>query len=173
MFKDDLSEYISSRMRERGLTYEEAAKLCGVSTSTLYNYARGMVANPNDDNLQKIAEAFGDSPDMLRQLRADSGAQDTQAAGVKQLEALRSQYAQQLADAQQNFDRDMADEKRHHRESIEAERSSSLRQTARDAQGTAYLKRLVRNLSILCLVLAALLVVAASYAFYAYKMMNG
>lgn len=72
LFKLKLAEYINSNMHDRGMTYKRLEQLSGVPQSSLHAYAQGRVANPDEDNLIRIAVAFGDEPEIIQQMRRES-----------------------------------------------------------------------------------------------------
>lgn len=72
MFKLRVADYINSNMLERGLTYKDVSRMSGVSDSSIHTYAQAKVTNPNEDNLIRIAAAFGDPPDIIQQMRREA-----------------------------------------------------------------------------------------------------
>lgn len=72
MFKLRLAEYINTNMRERGITYKRLEQLSGVPQTSLYSYAQGRVTNPDEENLARIAVAFGHDPEVIQQMRRES-----------------------------------------------------------------------------------------------------
>lgn len=71
MFKLRLAEYINAGLQDRGMTYKEFSTLSGVPVTTLHSYAQGRVNNPDEDNLARIAKAFGDDPEVIRTMRRE------------------------------------------------------------------------------------------------------
>jgi transcriptional regulator with XRE-family HTH domain len=45
--------------RRDGLTHAELAKKLGVSERAVYRWAKGEASRPSDENLQRLAKAFG------------------------------------------------------------------------------------------------------------------
>lgn len=72
MFKLWLAEYMNSNMRRLGWTYKRTEKETGVPQTTIYSYAQGRVTNPDDDNLNRIAIAFGDDPELIQRARREA-----------------------------------------------------------------------------------------------------
>lgn len=72
MFKLRVADYINNNMLERGLTYKDVSRMSGVSDSSIHTYAQAKVTNPNEDNLIRIAAAFGDTPDIIQQMRREA-----------------------------------------------------------------------------------------------------
>lgn len=72
MFKTRLAKYINDGMKSHGLTYRKMEELSGVPQSTLSGYAKGKVDRPIDAHLERIAAAFGDTPDVIRAMRQES-----------------------------------------------------------------------------------------------------
>lgn len=78
MFKLRLAEYINRNMLERNMTYKDLRDLSGVPDSSLHSYAQARVNNPNDDNLIRIAAAFGDPPEIIQRMRRESAESSAQ-----------------------------------------------------------------------------------------------
>ncbi len=72
MFHLHVSAYINDRLKKTKMTYRDLAARSGVPLSTIYGYARGQVNKPDDDALIRIAAAFGDGEDVIRQMHVDS-----------------------------------------------------------------------------------------------------
>lgn len=72
MFKLRLAEYINSNMQERNWTYRDLSGKSGVPDSSIHSYAQGRVTTPNEDNLIRIAAAFGDGPDVIQEMRREA-----------------------------------------------------------------------------------------------------
>ncbi|MBQ7825870.1 MAG: hypothetical protein IJ337_05920 [Clostridia bacterium] len=72
MFKLRLAEYINQNMLARDMTYKDLHDLSGVPDSSLHSYAQAKVNNPNEENLVRIAAAFGDPPDVIQRMRRES-----------------------------------------------------------------------------------------------------
>lgn len=104
MFKLWLAEYMNSNMRRLGWTYKRTEKETGVPQTTIYSYAQGRVTNPDDDNLSRIAIAFGDDPELIQKMRRESLYSTTQenqllagAADKKRMEDLAALMRQNVA----------------------------------------------------------------------------
>ena len=72
MFKLRVAEYIKTNMHKKGMKFKELESLSGVPMSTLHNYASAKVTNHTEDTLRLIAEAFGDSYSVIKEMRAKS-----------------------------------------------------------------------------------------------------
>lgn len=72
MFHLHVSAYINDRLKKNKMTYRDLAAKSGVPLSTIYGYARGQVNKPDDDALIRIAGAFGDGEDVVRQMHVAS-----------------------------------------------------------------------------------------------------
>lgn len=72
MFKLRVAEYINTNMQERKWTYRDLSLKSGVADSSIHSYAQGRVTTPNEDNLIRIAAAFGDSPDVIQNMRREA-----------------------------------------------------------------------------------------------------
>lgn len=72
MFHLHVSAYINDRLKKTKMTYRDLAARSGVPLSTIYGYARGQVNKPDDDALIRIAAAFGDGEDVIRQMHVAS-----------------------------------------------------------------------------------------------------
>jgi len=59
-------------MRRLGWTYKRTEKETGVPQTTIYSYAQGRVANPDDDNLIRIVTGFGDDPEIIQRARREA-----------------------------------------------------------------------------------------------------
>lgn len=60
-------------MQRKGITSYRALEKCtGVPSSTLHAYVRGTTNVPDEDNLLRIAAAFGDPPEVIHKLRTES-----------------------------------------------------------------------------------------------------
>ena len=77
-----LSRYVRDGLAQNGMSYRELSARSGVPISTISAYARGQVESPDADNLARIAQAFGDSPDTVAQLRAQAEAQAEEDARI-------------------------------------------------------------------------------------------
>ena len=69
MFKLALAQYINDNMVRFDMTYKDLMHKSGIPLSTLHSYSHGKVNNPTDEYCDRIAAAFGDSPDVIRQMR--------------------------------------------------------------------------------------------------------
>lgn len=138
-----LSRYVKDGLAKNGLSYRELSSRSGVPISTISAYARGQVASPDADNLARIAQAFGDGPDTVAQLRADAEAQAAEdariaadasdkelveriAATLRQtfdglLDNANEQYAQRLAAVQEQYMEYLIDAEQLYAERMEAE----------------------------------------------------
>ena len=72
MFKLRISQYINRNLVEKELTYKQLAERSGVPASSIHSYAQGKTGNPNEDNLIRIAAAFGDPPEVIAAMRRES-----------------------------------------------------------------------------------------------------
>lgn len=228
MFKLRLAEYINSNMLERGMTYKTLHERSGVPGSTLHAYAQAKVTAPDEENLVRIAAAFGDPPEIIQRMRRESLeattaenkliAQSTDKERMEQFAALirssvaalleeyRVQAAAQQTEILEHADRRVEEDRRRFKaraeevlrqcneevartkaycdEKIEIhkEHYHELHQEAEkraDAAGKeservrAYLKRVIRNLSIALVIVSVLssigLAAFGGYAFYAYQ----
>lgn len=149
MFHLHVSAYINDRLKKNKMTYRDLAAKSGVPLSTIYGYARGQVNKPDDDALIRIASAFGDGEDVIRQMRIDSlpstteenmifaGANDQQlleklvllirenfvAVMDDYVSSEERQYRERLATVQAQYDKLMADMERRYTERIAAEKA--------------------------------------------------
>ncbi len=69
MFKIQFAQYVNDNLALKDWTYKDLNGHSGVPVSTISAYAQGKVNNPDEDNLQRIVKAFGDSPEILQQMR--------------------------------------------------------------------------------------------------------
>lgn len=149
MFHLHVSAYINDRLKKTKMTYRDLAARSGVPLSTIYGYARGQVNKPDDDALIRIAAAFGDGEDVIRQMHVASLPSTTEenmifAAASDQLlleklallirenfvavmddyvSSEERQYRERLATVQAQYDKLMADMERRYTERINAERA--------------------------------------------------
>lgn len=149
MFHLHVSAYINDRLKKTKMTYRDLAARSGVPLSTIYGYARGQVNKPDDDALIRIAAAFGDGEDVIRQMHVSSLPSTTEenmifAAANDQLlleklallirenfvavmddyvSSEERQYRERLATVQAQYDKLMADMERRYTERINAERA--------------------------------------------------
>lgn len=149
MFHLHVSAYINDRLKKTKMTYRDLAARSGVPLSTIYGYARGQVNKPDDDALIRIAAAFGDGEDVIRQMHVASLPSTTEenmifAAANDQLllEKLallirenfiavmddyvcseERQYRERLATVQDQYDKLMKDMEKKYEERIADERS--------------------------------------------------
>lgn len=72
MFKLRVSQYINNGLVENNWTYKNLSDRSGVPTSTIHSYAQGKTSNPNEENLIRIAAAFGDPPSVIHAMRKES-----------------------------------------------------------------------------------------------------
>ena len=143
MLQFTISRYVKDGLAQNGMSYRELSARSGVPISTISAYARGQVESPDADNLSRIAQAFGDSPDTVAQLRAQAEAQAEEDARIaaeasdKELveriaSTLRqtfddllgdanAQYTQRLAAAQDQYRDYLADAEQRYAERLEAE----------------------------------------------------
>lgn len=149
MFHLHVSAYINDRLKKTKMTYRDLAARSGVPLSTIYGYARGQVNKPDDDALIRIAAAFGDGEDVIRQMHVASLPSTTEenmifAAASDQmlLEKLallirenfiavmddyvsseERQYRERLSTVQAQYDKLMKDMEKKYEERIADERS--------------------------------------------------
>ena len=184
-----LSRYVRDGLAQNGMSYRELSARSGVPISTISAYARGQVESPDADNLARIAQAFGDSPDAVAQLRAQAEAQaeedarivstlrqtfdglldDANAQYSQRLAAVQEQYKDYLSDAEQRYAERLEAEQRHHAQIVEQMRQSVQTMDQRSEEGRRYLKRLVRALAAFVVVLMVLLGGFAAYGVYAFN----
>lgn len=72
MFKSVLSTYITSNMGSRGWKLKDMSRESGLSDSTLNSYILQKVSSPSEENLLRIAAAFGDPPEVIYKMRRES-----------------------------------------------------------------------------------------------------
>lgn len=72
MFKTVLSQYITTNMTARNWKLKDLARESGLSDSTLNAYILQKTSNPVEENLLRIARAFGDSPEIIHRMRRDA-----------------------------------------------------------------------------------------------------
>lgn len=149
MFHLHVSAYINDRLKKTKMTYRDLSARSGVPLSTIYGYARGQVNKPDDDALIRIAAAFGDNEDVIRQMHVASLPSTTEenmifAAANDQLlleklallirenfvavmddyvSSEERQYRERLSTVQAQYDKLMADMERRYTERINAERA--------------------------------------------------
>ena len=149
MFHLHVSAYINDRLKKTKMTYRDLAARSGVPLSTIYGYARGQVNKPDDDALIRIAAAFGDNEDVIRQMHVASLPSTTEenmifAAASDQLlleklallirenfiavmddyvSSEERQYRERLATVQAQYDKLMKDMEKKYEERIADERS--------------------------------------------------
>lgn len=177
-------QYINQNMLIHGITYKALSDRSDVPASTLHAYAQGKTANPNIDNLIRIAAVFGDGPEVIYAMRRQShevAAVETEliekstdkSLMEKHAETIRvtvsqllDEYRIQTAAQQQEIMQLARDQETQYRqhcdELIAAERKSCAARVLQLQDNIAYLRSLVRNLSILAALFGA-------YSLYAYK----
>lgn len=72
MFKLRVSQYINQNLVAHEMTYKVLSERSGVPISSIHSYAQGKTSNPNEDNLVRIAAAFGDAPGVITAMRKES-----------------------------------------------------------------------------------------------------
>lgn len=148
MFHLHVSAYINDRLKKTKMTYRDLSARSGVPLSTIYGYARGQVNKPDDDALIRIAAAFGDGEDVIRQMHVASLPSTTEenmifAAASDQLlleklallirenfvavmddyvSSEERQYRERLATVQAQYDKLMKDMEKKYEERIADER---------------------------------------------------
>ena len=143
MFKLRLADYINSNMRQRALSYKDLAALSGVPDSSLHSYAQARVSNPNEDNLVRIAAAFGDGPEVIQRMRHESLTSTTQENQImarvddkdqaEELAALiRSSMAALLEEYREQFARQQTEIIQHADRRVSSERAQLERQCAEE-----------------------------------------
>lgn len=217
MFKLRVSQYINNGLVENNWTYKTLCDRSGVPVSTIHSYAQGKTSNPNEENLIRIAAAFGDTPDVIHAMRKESmdttakeniliaKADDKElmekyAALIREsvtqiLEEYRAASAAQqteiiahadhrieeerqrakvlnetvLAQCQEEIDR----AKKHNADLLALKDDQIAAAASSSKSALAYLKTVVRNLSIALIVVSILAVLGLSifggYAVYAYN----
>ena len=143
MLQYTISRYVKDGLSQNGMSYRELSARSGVPISTISAYARGQVESPDADNLARIAQAFGDSPDAVAQLRAQAEAQAEEDARIAAeasdkelverivttlrqtfdglLDDANAQYSQRLAAVQEQYRDYLADAEQRYAERLEAE----------------------------------------------------
>lgn len=217
MFKLRVSQYINNGLVENNWTYKNLSDRSGVPTSTIHSYAQGKTSNPNEENLIRIAAAFGDPPSVIHAMRKESvdttakenlliaKADDKElmekyAALIREsvtqiLEEYRAASAAQQteiiahADASVHEERqrakalnetvlaqcqeEIAREKAHNADLLALKDDQIAAAASSSKSALAYLKTVVRNLSIALIVVSILAVLGLSifggYAVYAYN----
>ncbi|MBP3656675.1 MAG: hypothetical protein J6K32_08275 [Clostridia bacterium] len=74
IYKMQISQYISSNMEKWGDTLKSLSDRSGVPSSSIHSYVQGRVNHPDEENLIRIAAAFGDPPEVIAQMRRESHA---------------------------------------------------------------------------------------------------
>lgn len=143
MLQYTISRYVKDGLSQNGMSYRELSARSGVPISTISAYARGQVESPDADNLARIAQAFGDSPDTVAQLRAQSEAQAEEDARIAAeasdkelverivttlrqtfdglLDDANAQYSQRLDAVQEQYRDYLSDAEQRYAERLEAE----------------------------------------------------
>lgn len=179
-----VKQYINQNLVIHGMTHKALSDQSGVPPSTLHSYIQGKTSNPNVDNLIRIAAVFGDPASvihaMIRQSHETANvenkmieASDDKALMEKHAELIRTnisqlldEYRMQTAAQQQEIMQLARDQETQYRqhcdELIAVERKSSTVLASQLQDNIAYLRSLVRNVSILAALFGA-------YSLYAYK----
>ena len=143
MLQYTISRYVKDGLSKNGMSYRDLSARSGVPISTISAYARGQVESPDADNLARIAQAFGDSPDAVEQLRAQAEAQAEEDARIAAeasdkelverivttlrqtfdglLDDANAQYSQRLAAVQEQYKDYLSDAEQRYAERLEAE----------------------------------------------------
>jgi transcriptional regulator with XRE-family HTH domain len=67
-----VSQYINTNLADHNMTYKKLSAISQVPTTTIHAYAQGKTSNPNEENLIRIAAAFGDGPEVIHEMRRAS-----------------------------------------------------------------------------------------------------
>ena len=199
MFKLRIADYINQNMLERGLTYKDVARISGVSDSSIHTYATAKVNNPSEDNLIRIAAAFGDPPEVIQQMRRESieSTEDenkiiARSDDKERIEQLATLISSNVAQILEEFCIQSAAQHSAETASIREQTSEKIEMLRERAciiaderkkncaecknthiKTTAYLKSTIRYLAIALIVMCIFAVVGLSilggYAFYAYQ----
>lgn len=159
LFKLRLAEYINTNMREQGITYKRLEQLSGVPQTSLHSYAQAKVSNPDEDNLVRIAVAFGDDPEVIQRMRRetlDSTAKENQiiarsgdkermeefaslirSSVAKLLEEYREQSAAQQTEIIQHADARVETERQRFKSRAEEVLRQCLEETQREKEACA------------------------------------
>ena len=143
MLQYTISRYVKDGISQNGMSYRELSARSGVPISTISAYARGQVESPDADNLARIAQAFGDSPDTVAQLRAQAEAPAEEDARIAAeasdkelverivstlrktfddlLDDANAQYTQRLSAVQEQYRGYLEDTEQRYAERLEAE----------------------------------------------------
>lgn len=143
MLQYTISRYVKDGLAQNGMSYRELSARSGVPISTISAYARGQVESPDADNIARIAQAFGDSPDTVAQLRAQAEAQAAEDARIAEeasdkelverivttlrhtfddlLDDANAQYSQRLSAVQEQYRGYLEDTEHRYAERLEAE----------------------------------------------------
>lgn len=191
-----LSRYVRDGLAQNGMSYRELSARSGVPISTISAYARGQVASPDADNLARIAQAFGDGPDAVAQLRADAEAQAAEDARIASeasdrelvqritatlrqtfdglLDDANEQYAQRLAAVQEQYRDYLLDAEQRYAERMEAEQRhhaqiiAQMRQSAEtiDQRSEDARRYLKRLVRVLAVAVVVLMILLGVFAAY-------
>ena len=72
MFKIQIAKYINDNMVRHEMTYKDLSARSGVPITTIHSYAQAKVNGPDEDNLRRIVQAFGDPPEILQKIRRET-----------------------------------------------------------------------------------------------------
>lgn len=191
-----LSRYVKDGLAKNGMSYRELSSRSGVPISTISAYARGQVASPDADNLARIAQAFGDGPDTVAQLRADAEAQAAEDARIAAeasdkelveriastlrqtfdglLDDANEQYTQRLAAVQEQYREYLIDAEQRYAERMEAEQRhhaqiiAQMRQSAEtiDQRSEDARRYLKRLVRVLAVAVVVLMILLGMFAAY-------
>lgn len=216
MFKIQLAKYINDNLARLDMTYKELSSRSGVPSTSIHSYAQGRVNNPDEDNLQRIAKAFGDPPEIIQQMRRESLSstvaenkimaetddkqrmekfaalmrenmlsvmEEYRAAAAAQQTELIVHADQRVADAQRaaqdinakvlrQCEEEVERQKRHNADLLALKDDMIATIQGEREKVRAYLKRIIRNLTVALIVVSLLSVIGISllggYAVYAY-----
>lgn len=72
VYKLLVAQYINKNLGDHDMTYKKLAEISHVPASTIHAYAQGKTNSPSEENLVRIAAAFGHGPEVIHDMHRAS-----------------------------------------------------------------------------------------------------
>lgn len=172
-----VADYIVANKKAHNLTYEYISSESDVPLSTVNAYSKGLVKEPKEETVVRIASVWGDGPEVIRALYKSFTDFESKARDEQIDKEITDRFVDKISPIIVKLlteSREDSDARYNRRlEKVKAQYAELYgKQEAQYGRSVAYLQNLVRNISfaLISVVMMTFLVNAASgaYAIYAY-----
>lgn len=177
MKKIVIADYINTNKKAHNLTFDNISNESGVPLSTVNAYSKGLVNDPKEETVVRIASVWGDSPEVVRALYKSFAEFESKAKDEKIDKEITDRFVDKISPIIVQLlteSREDSDARYNRRlEKVKAQYAELYgKQEDQYARSVSYLQKLVKNISTTLIVVVFMSfifnAVIGAYAIFAY-----